>query len=77
MPDRSEQVTALIAAQLGLASVQDQDRLVEDLGAESMDIVNIVAGVEERFSISIDVDELPTICSVADLLELVERKRSG
>ncbi len=77
MTDRSEQVAGLVAAQLGLVSVRASDLIVEDLGAESMDIVNIVAGMEERFAISIDEDELPAIRRVADLQELVERKSAG
>ncbi len=77
MLDRPEQVAVLVATQLGLASVQAADLIVEDLGAESMDIVNIVAGIEERFAISIDEDELPAIRSVADLQGLVERKSAG
>ncbi len=77
MTDRSEQIAGLVAAQLGLASVEASDLIVEDLGAESMDIVNIIAGMEERFAISIDEDELPAIRSVADLRELVVRKSAG
>ena len=73
MADLVDQLTGLVAAQLGLSSVRSSDLIVEDLGAESMDIVNIVAGVEERFGVSIDQTALPDVRSVGDLQVLVER----
>ena len=73
MTDFISPLTSLVAAQLGLSSVRSSDLLVEDLGAESMDIVNIIAGVEERFGIRIDEHALPDIRSVADLHDLIER----
>lgn len=42
----TEVVIHLLAAQLGVSRVGESDRIVEDLWAESMDIVNIVAAVE-------------------------------
>lgn len=77
MPDLIDQLTSLVAAQLGLASVRASDLIVEDLGAESMDIVNIIASVEERFGIGIDEQALPDIRSVADLHDLIERAMVG
>ncbi len=77
MADLVDQLTGLVAAQLGLSSVRAGDLIVEDLGAESMDIVNIVAGVEERFGVSIDQTALPDVHSVADLQALVERALAG
>ena len=74
MPTTPETVLELVATQLGAKAVRPQDRIVEDLGAESMDIVNIIASVEERFSLSIDEGELPDIRSVADLVSLVARR---
>jgi acyl carrier protein len=66
-------VIQLVAAQLGISSVHESDRIVEDLGAESMDIVNIIAVVEERYAISFDEAELPDISTVGDLIALAAR----
>jgi acyl carrier protein len=66
-------VIEIVAAQLGAAAVSETDRIVEDLGAESMDIVNIVAAVEERYAIRIDESLLADISTVGDLAALARR----
>lgn len=73
MPVEAARVIQLVRTQLGIASVQETDRIVEDLGAESMDIVNIVVLVEEEYGICIDDMELPGISTVADLIALAQR----
>lgn len=70
-------VKELIAVQLGALSVDENDRIVEDLGAESMDIVNIIAAVEERYDIHIEESLLPDIATVGDLVGLVQRQVEG
>ena len=70
-------VKELIAVQLGAVSVDENDRIVEDLGAESMDIVNIIAAVEERYGIHIEESLLPDIATVGDLVDLVQRQVEG
>ncbi len=73
MPTTPETVLELVAAQLGAKAVRPQDRIVEDLGAESMDIVNIMAAVEERYAVHIDEAELPAIRTIEGLAALVAR----
>ena len=67
----------LVAVQLGAVSVSGNDRIVEDLGAESMDLVNIIAAVEERYGIHIEGALLPDIATVGDLVGLVQRQAQG
>ena len=74
MPLKPDAVVDLVARQLGAESVREMDRIVEDLGAESMDIVNIIAAVEEDFVLHIDEAELPEIRTVGDLVALVARR---
>ena len=73
MPRTPETVLELVAAQLGAKAVRSEDRIVEDLGAESMDIVNIIGAVEERYALHIDEAELPAIRTIGDLAALVAR----
>ena len=73
MQTTPETVLEMVAAQLGAKAVRPQDRLVEDLGAESLDMVNIVAAVEEHYAIHIDGAELTAIRTIADLATLVAR----
>jgi acyl carrier protein len=67
----------LVARQLGLHEVGLDDRLVEDLGAESIDVVTIVAVVEESYRVSVDEERLPRLRTVRDLAEEVARLRGG
>ena len=65
-----EQIEKLTALQMGRRSVSADQRFMEDLGAESADIVNIIATVEDKFNISFDHKDLAAVGTVRDLFEL-------
>ena len=69
-----EDVKSLVALHLGRRSVNAGDRIIEDLGAESVDVVNIIAGLEDRYHITIEEAELPDIRTVADLFEVARSR---
>lgn len=69
-----EDITKLVRLQLGKRNVQAGDRLVEDLGAESADVANIVATVEEKYGISIKEAEIARIFTPADLFDLIQKR---
>lgn len=64
-------ISTLVAEALGRNSVRGSDRLVEDLGMESVDLVSIVAALEERFDTEIREQHLPSVRTVDDLVRLV------
>ncbi len=66
-----DDVKSLVCLQLGLARVDAGDDLVADLGAESADLVNLVAAVEDKYGIFIDEEELPDLKTVRNLFERV------
>ncbi len=70
MPSEARNIIQMVETQLGASSVQESDRIVEDLGAESMDLVNIVALIEERYTILFDEANLQNINTVGDLITL-------
>jgi len=72
-----EEIEKLVAVQLGRRGVTADDRIVEDLGAESLDVVNIVATLEERYQITIEEVELPDLVTVADLYACVRSRVTG
>ena len=51
--------------------VAADDRLVVDLGAESIDLVNLVAEVEERYAVVVDEEQLAHIHTVRDLHRVI------
>lgn len=66
-----DDIRKAVALQLGRRRVAADERIVEDLGAESLDVVNLIARLEERYRINLDEAELPTLRTVADLYERV------
>lgn len=80
--DRSEikeKVRKIICEHLGVTSeqVKDDSRFVEDLGADSLDIVELVMGLEEEFSMTIPDEDSSKIMSVGDVLNYIEKQISA
>ena len=72
--DNFEKVRDIIAEQLSIdpAQIVPEATFTEDLGADSLDAVEMVMAVEEEFDISVPDEALENIKPVADLLALVE-----
>ena len=72
--DNFEKVRDIIADQLSIdpAQIVPEATFTEDLGADSLDAVEMVMAVEEEFDISVPDEALENIKTVADLLALVE-----
>jgi acyl carrier protein len=68
-----EDIVKLVGLQLGKRGVQPSHRIVEDLGAESGDIINIMATVEERFGVFIDEAEIGRLRTVEELYHAVRQ----
>jgi acyl carrier protein len=67
-----EDIKRLVGLQLGTRQVGEQDRFLEDLAAESADVANIIAVVEEKYKITIKESEIAKIFTPHDLFELVK-----
>ena len=67
MKGNADDVRELVARQLGVLEVGLDDRLVEDLGAESIDLVTIIAVIEETYGVSVEEERLPVLRTVRDL----------
>ena len=69
-----DEINDLVRIQLGVKQVHSVDRIIEDLGAESADIVNIIAALEDKFQILIPEEEIGDIQTVEDLFDLTQSK---
>jgi len=67
-----QDVCALVARQLGVREVAADDDLMSDLGAESADVANLIAAVEDRYDVRVDEDALADLRTVADLHRLAQ-----
>lgn len=72
-----ESILKLIELQFGRLGIKNNDRLVEDLGAESAEVINLVAVVEDRFDIVLKESEIAKIITPQDLFNLVRQKIDG
>jgi acyl carrier protein len=72
-----DEICELVELQLGLDEAEPADALVSDLGAESADVMNLVATLEERYEIEVDEAELVELRTVAEVHELVVRHLGG
>ncbi len=66
------EIITVVKLQLGLKEVQAEQHLMQELGAESADVVNIVATIEEKYDIFISEESLIDICSITDLYNLTK-----
>jgi acyl carrier protein len=69
-----EEISRLVGVQLGKRQVKADDRFLEDLGAESMDVVNIAAAIEDKYRIRIKESEIAGIRTPSDLLTLIQKR---
>jgi acyl carrier protein len=72
-----DDILHLVEAILGARSATPADRLLEDLDAESMDVVNIVAALEERYRVTLDEADLAEVRTIADLQAAVQAALGG
>lgn len=68
-----EKVKLIIADQLGVTQeeVKLESSFIEDLGADSLDIVELVMAMEEEFEIEIPDEEAENIKSVGDAINYI------
>jgi acyl carrier protein len=71
-----EEIEQLVGLILGYKNVGESDKIVEDLRAESADLLNILATIEEKYMVTITDSAAAKIFTPADLYYLVNRQLS-
>ena len=73
----AEKIKSLIAEQLNksVEEVTDEKEVVKDLGADSLDIVEMLMGLEETFNITVPEEDAVNIKTVGDIIKLIEEKQ--
>jgi acyl carrier protein len=66
-------VKSIIADQLGVSEdeIKPESSFIEDLGADSLDIVELVMAMEEEFEVEIPDEEAENIKSVGDAINYI------
>ena len=73
-----EKVTSIIVDQLSVAADQvvPEAKFIEDLGADSLDTVELVMAFEEEFGIDVPDEDAEKLMTVGDVVSYVEKNSS-
>ena len=72
-----EQVKKIVVDHLGIeeTKVTSDSKFIDDLGADSLDTVELVMAFEEKFGIEIPDDAAETIITVQNAIDFIESKK--
>jgi acyl carrier protein len=75
MSDTAERVKKIVVENLGVdaGDVSEAASFIDDLGADSLDTVELVMAFEEEFGIEIPDDAAETILTVADAVKFIDQ----
>ena len=74
MSDITDKVIAVVVDKLNVAAEQckPEAKFIEDLGADSLDIVELVMALEEEFNVTIPEEDSEKLTTVGDAIAYVE-----
>ncbi|MDD3288719.1 MAG: acyl carrier protein [Alphaproteobacteria bacterium] len=79
MSDIAERVKKIVVEHLGVdaAKVTDSASFIDDLGADSLDTVELVMAFEEEFGVEIPDDAAEKIVKVKDAVDFINAKKAA
>ena len=71
-----EKIIALLAEQFRIdpSTIDADTNIVEDLGADSLEVVDMLMAIEENFGITVSDEEALTLKTVKDVADFIEKK---
>ncbi|MDP8264286.1 MAG: acyl carrier protein [Candidatus Aceula lacicola] len=74
-----EKIKSIIAEQLGVKveEVNPESSFVDDLGADSLDTVELIMALEEEFNVEIPDEDAEKMSKVSDVIKYVEEKAAS
>jgi acyl carrier protein len=78
MSDTAEKVKKIVVEHLGVeeSKVTNEASFIDDLGADSLDTVELVMAFEEAFGVEIPDDAAEKITTVKDAIEYIEKQKA-
>ncbi len=72
-----QKVIEILAKQLRIdkSKINSKTNIASDLGADSLDLVEVLMSLEEEFNISIPDEAIPGIVTVEDLVKYIDSKK--
>ncbi|MDE2385405.1 MAG: acyl carrier protein [Alphaproteobacteria bacterium] len=79
MSDIADRVKSIVVKHLGVEAdkVKPEASFIDDLGADSLDTVELVMAFEEEFGIEIPDDAAETIQTVGDAVKFIEKAQKA
>ena len=77
MATTAERVRDIVVEQLGVSSdqVSPEAKFVDDLGADSLDTVELIMALEEEFGIEIDDEDAEKLQTVEEVIKYIENNK--
>ena len=74
--DLSERIYAIVGEQLGVEkeALVPEANLLDDLGADSLDVVELVMAIEEEFGIEVPDSDAENIRTLGDIMTYIEAR---
>ncbi|HEX8527652.1 acyl carrier protein [Allosphingosinicella sp.] len=78
MSETAERVKKIVVEHLGVEAekVNEEASFIDDLGADSLDIVELVMAFEEEFGVEIPDDAAEKITTVRDAIDYIETNKA-
>ncbi len=69
-----EKVKEILASQLGIKPdrITEKSRILEDLGADSLDLVELLMTLEDEFNVNVSDEDAVKLKTVADIVKIIE-----
>ena len=69
-----EKIRSLVAQQLGIdeAQIKPESSFKDDLGADSLDLFELIMGLEEEYSVEIPTEELEKLTTIQSVIDYLE-----
>ncbi len=74
-----DKIKSIIAEQLGvkIEEVKPEASFIDDLGADSLDTVELIMALEEEFGIEIPDEDAEKMTTVGDAIKYIQEKKPG
>ncbi len=70
-----EKVSKMLAEQLNIdvAEIKPESEVVKDLGADSLDVVELMMALEDEYGVTLPEGEVENVKTVQDIVEMVSK----
>jgi acyl carrier protein len=79
MDQEFKKLVSIIVDVLGVSEdeITPETTFTDDLGADSLDVAQIIMGIEEEFDLTVDTDSIENIVTVGQALDLIKAAVEG